>query len=467
MASPAARRPHRPTRPRPGAAVLDADGLVDSVAHVLDELCGKLTDPGAVAAVGTSAFWHGLVAVDAGGRTLGPAYLWSDTRSESEVSWLRRRLDPAEVHARTGSEFHSSYWPAKLRWLSRSEPETFRNARWFMAPAQYVVLKICGRLQGSVSMASATGLYNHATGDWDEQILDVLGVDPKRLPPARDDEPLEGPTGPYAGRWAVGDAAWTPAVGDGAASNIGCGASDIDRAALMIGTSGALRVVGAGAPDPVPGLWLYRADERRFVMGAAFSNGGNVHEWLRQTLRWEPDERAEAELAVYRPDGHGLTFVPHLAGERSPNWSPHARGAIAGLTLTTRPLDVVRAALEGAAYPFSSAYRKLCDATGRRLAVIATGGGLLRSPTWAQIFADVLGEPLAVSAVEEASARGAALLALERIGLLEDAAAVGAPTGKTIVPDERRHATYRAAAERQARLYDLLSDSGIETGPGY
>lgn len=456
MASPAVRRPHRPARPQPGAAVLDPDGLVDSVAHVLDELCGKLTDPGAVAAVGTSAFWHGLVTVDGRGTALGPAYLWSDTRSESEVPWLRRRLDPDEVHARTGCEIHSSYWPAKLMWLSRSEPETFRNARWFMAPAQYVMLKLFGRLQGSVSMASATGLYNHATDDWDEHLLDVVGIDESRLPPARDDEPLEEPTGPYAGRWAVGDAAWLPPVGDGAASNIGCGCADLDRAALMIGTSGALRVVGAGRPDPVPGLWLYRADGRRFVMGAAFSNGGNVYEWLRQTLRWEPDEHTEAALAECRPDGHGLTFVPHLAGERSPNWRPHARGAIAGLALTTCPIDIVRSALEGIAYPFGGAYRELCGAVGRRLVVIGTGGGLLHSPTWAQIFADVLGEPLTMSAVEEASARGAALLALERVRLVEDAATVEAPTAQTIISHEERHAAYRAAADRQVRLYEVL-----------
>ncbi len=450
---------HRPARPRPGAAVLDPDALVDSVARALDGLGEEIADPGAVAAVGMSAFWHGLVAVDAGGGALGPAYLWSDTRAESEVPWLRRRLDPAEVHARTGAELHSSYWPAKLRWLSRSDPETFRDARRFVAPAQYVLLKLFGRLQGSVSMASATGLYDHATGDWDERLLDVVGVDPGRLPPAQDDGPLEGPTGPYAGRWPIGDAAWPPPVGDGAASNIGCGCADEDRAALMIGTSGALRVVGAGTPEPVPGLWLYRVDERRFAMGAAFSNGGNVHEWLRRTLRWETDdESAEAKLAACRPDGHGLTFVPHLAGERSPHWSPRARGAISGLTLNTHPVHVVRAALEGSAYPFADAYRKLRHATGRRPALVGTGGGLLRSPAWAQIFADVLGEPLTLSGVEEASARGAALLALERVGLLEDAAAVGAPLGKTLVPDEGHHAAYRVAAKRQARLYAFLAD---------
>jgi gluconokinase len=146
---------------------------------------------------------------------------------------------------------------------------------------------------------------------------------------------------PWAERWPVlARVPWYPAHGDGACSNIGSGCAGPDRIALNVGTSAALRVVrpeGLGAHRATPsGLWRYRVDARRALVGGATSEGGNVLAWCRQTLALPADDGAlERALAAVPPDGHGLTALPFLAGERSPGWRPEARAVLAEVSLAT------------------------------------------------------------------------------------------------------------------------------------
>jgi gluconokinase len=213
----------------------------------------------------------------------------------------------------------------------------------------------------------------------------------------------------------------------------------------MIGTSGALRVVyESERPQPKPGLFLYLADECRVVEGGALSDGGNLYGWLERTLA-----DASGSLAERDPRDHGLVFLPFLGGERSTGWNPEARGAVHGLTFETTPLDLRQAAYEGVALRFAAIADLLPDVRE----VVATGGGLLRDPDWIQIMADALARPVTVSAVPEASLRGAAVLALERQGH-----EVGeGPTAGVVEPRADRAEAYRAAREAQQRLYELLT----------
>src|SRR6185437_16915319 len=101
-------------------------------------------------------------------------------------------------------------------------------------------------------------------------------------------------------------------------------------------------------------LFCYRVDARRVVIGGALSNGGNLIDWLRATLRVPEDHQAmEKVVAALPPAGHGLTLLPFLAGERSPGWKPRARAVIAGLGLHTSPAEIVRAGYETVANRFA------------------------------------------------------------------------------------------------------------------
>jgi gluconokinase len=221
-----------------------------------------------------------------------------------------------------------------------------------------------------------------------------------------------------------------------------------------VGTSAALRLVTGAAPRVPWGLWHYRLDARRHLVGGATSEGGNVWAWARRVLALpERDAAVEEALAAAAPDGHGLTALPFLAGERSPGWHEDARAALTGLGLATTAPAMLRALLEAVAYRLCAVYELLAPLASRDHTVVATGGALARSPAWAGIVADVLGRPLEISALAEASGRGAALLALEALGGPKPPAL---PPGRTIVPDGRRHAVYAAAMGRQRGLYDII-----------
>jgi gluconokinase len=403
--------------------------------HDPDEIVGLVRKvvagrDGDVDAVGASCFMHSLVALDAAGRPLTPVLGWRDTRSAGAAEWLRRRVpDAAAVHARTGAPLHPSFWPAKLAWLAEDEPELFRAAARFVSFCDYLTMELLGAEPvTSLSMASCTGLLDLTTNGWDAELLELLGVGEERLPRISD-EPL---------------GVWHPALIDGACSNLGAGCVGRRRAALMIGTSGAMRLLyETESPQPQPGLFLYRLDERRVLDGGSLSDGGNLYAWLRKTLAG-----GEGSLLDRGPDEHGLTFLPFLGGERSTGWDPDATGAIFGLTFETTSRDIRQAALEGVAFRFAA----IADRLPELEEVVATGGALLADPEWIQLVADALARPVIESAVEEASLRGAAVAILERLGY----EAARAPLGNVFHPRESRAEAYRSARERQQRLYEEL-----------
>jgi gluconokinase len=212
----------------------------------------------------------------------------------------------------------------------------------------------------------------------------------------------------------------------------------------MVGTSAALRVLyETERPQPRPGLFLYRLDERRVVDGGALSDGGNLYAWLNETL-----SPSEGSLLERRPDEHGLTFLPFLGGERATGWDADAKGAVTGLTFATTPRDLRQAALEGVGFRFAA----IADLLPEVEEVVATGGALRGDPQWIQILADTLARPIRVSGVEEASLRGAAVAALDRLGL----EAAAAPLGEVFDPRDDRAEAYRSAREQHQRLYEEL-----------
>jgi gluconokinase len=408
----------------------DPDRLVAAVRAVKDELNGGRPD-----AVGCSSFGHSLLVLDERGRPLTPVLGWSDTRSADAADRLAQRLDSEAVHARTGCHLHTSYWPAKLAWLAEEQPEVIRGARRFVSFADYLYMQLSqlDDVPTSVSLASGTGLLDLETCSWDSELLDLLSLDPEQLSRI-DDSAVNG---------------WYPALHDGTCANIGAGCVGRERAVLTLGTSGAFRTVyETEKRRPREGLFLYLLDERRVVEGGAVSDGGNVNAWIDEVLR-----ETSGSLADRDPESHGLTFVTLLGGERSPGWHTHAQGAVHGLTFATTPLDLKQAALEGVAFRFA----QIAELMPEVEEIVATGGALLHDDDWLQITADVLGRSLTVSGVQEASLRGAAVIALERLGQT----AAEAPLDRVVEPRPEHADAYAAARERQLELYRAAT--GAET----
>lgn len=450
-----------------GGAEETAEKALEHVALTID---GLLAHAGAftsrIEAVAVSCFWHSLIGVDREGRAVTPVFGWADTRAARWAEELRSRFDEQAAHARTGCRFHPSYWPAKLLWLKEERAPIYRTVHRWMTFGEFLLSRFCGHTEVSISMASGTGMLDTRSCKWDEELLAGLGIAAEQLPPvAPAHDSLAALRKDYASRWpALKRALWFHVIGDGAANNIGAGCVTIESTALMVGTSGAMRVLWKGnAPELLPPeLWCYRADADRIVVGGALSDGGGLYSWMRNSLALSQDEAEMLNaLASMEPDAHGLTLLPFWAGERSTNWAAHARGAIFGMTMHTRPVEILRAAMEAVAYRLALIFDALA-----RLApaseIIASGGALTASPVWTQIICDTLGSPVKLSGVKEASSRGAVLLALEATGKINSIEEVPAPMGATYEPDMARHERYRQGLRRQQKIYEhVIADHNI------
>jgi gluconokinase len=206
-----------------------------------------------------------------------------------------------------------------------------------------------------------------------------------------------------------------------------------------------------GTPETIPdGLFCYRADAERSLIGGALSNVGNYYQWLRSTLQFAPETDVEAAVAAVAPDSHGLTVLPYLAGERSPFWDGTLPVAITGMSGVTTPAEILRAGLEATAYGFWRIWERLRPLATPDAQIMAGGGASNTSPAMMQILADVLGEPVHAALERESTLRGAALFVSGQTTQHE--------IGRTYTPDMTAHAIYAAAIARQERLLEKLRD---------
>lgn len=433
-----------------GRAELDPEELLQVACTTIEVSTRQVSR---IDAIGISCFWHSLMGIDSHGKPTTAVLMWADTRAAAAVDALMAELDPIQHHQITGTRLHTSYPMAKLRWLRDEHPDIMsRTSRWVSFP-EFLQERLTGVAGISTSMASGTGLFDRQTLNWSTETLNHLGLTANELN-ARNDDPIviEQP-----GRWPqLRNARWIPAIGDGAANNLGSHAIVPDHPALMVGTTGALRVVIQAPPDQLPArLWQYRLDSENALLGGALSEGGGVIAWLMDNLDAGDHQDVEREIARRAPDNHGLTVLPYLAGERSPNWHSDAVGTIHGLRFDTRPIDIIQATMESIGFSFAAILDDLAHLLEPPVEIIATGNALRLNRTWIQMIADISGCTLLLPRKTESSLRGAALHALRQLGQ-EPAHPDIRTDSERFAPHHDRTSQYQAARERQAHLYRLL-----------
>ena len=447
-----------------GGAEIDPEALANLVMDCLDEMHRQVKNAGfKIAAVTSSVFWHSVCGLDANDVLTTPLYHLLDTRCAEDV-----KLVP-DTHARTGCVPHSSYWPAKLLWLERTQPMKFRATHRWVGFPEYLFLRLFGRSRVSTSMISATGLWDQNANDYDAESLEALHITPDHLAEARpaDVPHLDAPEHElirhFREMWPLFDSVpWFPSLGDGAANSVGSGAAGPGQFSLMVGTTGAMRaVIEAPTLTIPPGVWCYRLDRKRFVLGGALSNGGDVYAWLKRTLVMPRDLESRLEAAV--PGSHGLTVLPFFAGERSPYWRADLRAAITGMTLATEPFDIFQAFLESVALGFRDIYGTLEKAVGGGQQITASGGALFRSPGWTQMMADALQRPITACTETEASSRGAVVWGLEQMRAIPNLAALPVSLGADFLPNAAHQEAWRQLAgsreELVKKLYEIPNDT--------
>lgn len=391
-----------------------------------------------IAAVCGSGFWHSLLGLDREGKPVTPVWTWADSRAAPDAEKLRRVLDEAKIHARTGCMLRAAYWPAKLLWMRRTNPRVFRRVRRWVSPAEWIFSELFGVNGCSASMASGTGLFNLRERNWDSELLEAVGISVEQL------GEITAGARPWRG------ASVFAAIGDGAASNLGSGAVGARMFAINVGTSAAVRVIEQRPQHAaIPaGLFRHVVDEERTVLGGAVSNAGNLRQWCVRELRIGQSGRLSRTAAAQDP----LTVLPFWVKERAPNWPEQVPATIAGFTQSTPAAEILRATTCSVFYRLHDILELIETATGRAKTIIVSGG-ILQAPDALRVLADSLGRDLRGSRAPEASLRGAAVHAWTQLG--EELAPL--EPGRLVRYDRRLAAAHRERRTRQAALERMLT----------
>jgi gluconokinase len=249
---------------------------------------------------------------------------------------------------------------------------------------------------------------------------------------------------------------------DGALANLGVAVTRPGQMVITIGTSGAVRrMVAAPWCDPAERTWCYLLNDDRWFAGGAINNGGMTLQWAHDHYyKEEPGDgyaRLMEEIEAVPPGAEGVRLLPYFTGERSPHWNANATAALLGLRLAHTRAHIARAALEGVAFCLADVWQALA-AAGPPPETVALTGGILRSPAWAQLLADVLGVELRALEATDASALGAARLAHAALGNASalDPVPPDPATQQRYVPDPERHKLYAAIHAEWQGLYRKL-----------
>lgn len=408
--------------------------------------CGDAAREAAAVSVGGQQ--HGLVTLDAQGEPVRPALLWNDVRSAPQARRLVEELGGAKSWAeRTGSVPGASFTVTKWAWLAEHEPEAVRAVKAVRLPHDYLTERLTGQGTTDRGDVSGTGWWASGTEAYDAEVLAHVGLDPALLPrvvrpgevagTVRDSHNL-----PFAKGTLV-----AAGTGDNAAAALGLGLRP-GTPVLSLGTSGTVYAVSTHRPTDPTGTVAGFADARGDWLPLACT--------LNCTLAVD---RVASLLGVDREavePGTGVTLLPYLDGERTPNL-PGASGLLHGLRHDTTGGQLLQAAYDGAVHSLLGALDLVLDADADRSAPLLLIGGGARGTAWQQTVRRLSGRPVQVPEAKELVALGAA------------AQAAGLLTGEDPAAVARRWDTARGpvldAVERDQATLDRISGVLSDASP--
>ncbi|MFF3393877.1 xylulokinase [Streptomyces sp. NPDC002669] len=413
------RAPHR-VDGEAGARESDPEGwwraLCDAVAAGLAESGAAGSEVAGIAVAGQQ---HGLVVLDRSGRPLRPAMLWNDTRSATQAAALTSALGgPAAWTARTGSVPVASVTASKWQWLRENEPAHAAAAAAVRLPHDFLTERLAGVAVTDPGDASGSGWYSTATGTYDPEVLELLGLDSALLPEPADSGATR--VGSLTARAA--EALGLPAgiavaagTGDNMSAAVGLGlggAGLLDHPVLSLGTSGTVFAASRARPAS-PALSGFAGTDGTYLPLACTLNCTLAVDKVAALLGLDRDDAAPGGDAV---------LLPYLDGERTPDL-PTAAGLLTGLRHDTTSRQLLGAAYEGAVFTVLRALDELLRACGLDPAApeVATRplrliGGGARGRTWVETVRRLSGRPVIVPGGGELVATGAAALAASAAG---------------------------------------------------
>jgi len=430
----------------------------------LREIIGRQT--ATPQAVCLSAAMHSILAVDEKGEPLMKALLWSDTRSSEIAQNLRQSDEGKRIYKVSGTPLHAMSPLCKIRWLKEFKPELFKNAHKFISVKEFIWQQLFGEYAVDYSIASATGLFNIYSLQWHEEALSFAGISSERLSqPVSTTHKKTGLPSYVAKDLNIPiNTAFYIGASDGCLANLGSGCFDESVAAITIGTSAAVRIT---SPSPIVDeermIFNYLLDEKTFVCGGATNNGGNTVEWAVEKFAPQNKEEKIFEEAFRAVENvlagsKALLFLPYLHGERAPIWDEKSCGVYFGVKSVHNKDCFLRAAMEGVCYSLFDVLSSL-EKNLPPVREIKLSGGVAKAKAFVQILADVTGRKILTQDAGDASAIGAAYLALKELNAAEDYAFLHQAKSDATEPIKENAEVYHKLFAVYKGLYPSLKET--------
>lgn len=407
-----------------GCSEQEPEKIYQAVLAALQEAMQAMPETGHLHAVVLSSQMNSILAVDPLGKAVTPSLTWADTRSIDSSRTIQKDSRATELTKQTGCPIAPIYPLSKIHWMKSNLD--LPSDVMFISIKEYVIFHLTGRFVVDWMIASATGMMNILSREWDISALTLLNISRDQLSEIVSPRLVLQEWRPEV-IVQTGLPAGTPLIiggGDGPLASLGVGGIQPNILAVNVGTSAAARmIIYEPWIDPESRLWTYCVDEGLWAFGGIVSSGGIVWDWFINLMDLKanasPDLQYELEEQAMSipPGADGLLFLPYLGGEQSPNWRSNLRGGFWGLEFKHQRAHLARAVIEGITRSIYRVAETINTVSPQRIREVRVTGGLTASPLWLQVAADMFNLPVVVPDTTEGSARGAAMLAELSLGL--------------------------------------------------
>lgn len=457
-------------RPEKGAVEHDPEQIFTALVPLCRQVVKKYAQDINILAL--SGYMYGFLPLDKDGRPLTGIITLLDTRTKPVMEKIEKEYPVVDIYEKSGSQpmFISMF--SRLLWLQEAKPQIFAKSRYFVGIKGYLFHRLCGRYMTDPGIASATQLYNIHDMDWDEDILQMVGINSNQLPEVVAGDRIVGDLSRKTAELLglKGEVKVLPGYYDGGSMIIGMGGFDTSQGICNIGTTAMLR---SSSNKPLfddlqkRRLTTISLSPGRWAIGGAINNAGIILQWFKDNLAGGMDyNMINEEAAGIVPGSDGLFCLPFLTGERDPRVGDLASASFFGLREYHTAGHVGRAVLEGVGYSLNM-IKKAQEENGLKLEGIMLGGSGSKSNIWPQILADIFNLPVTRALTRDSTLIGAALLAFTALGeysTLTEGGKVMVKKGQVFEPRSDNVRFYRQGYEffaelvsRNKELYSLHS----------
>jgi xylulokinase len=474
---------HNPYPEHPEWTVWMPEQIWGGTAAAIKDAVARLDDPRDIKGVAVTGMGMDGVPVDEQGKWLYSFISWHDPRTAPQLSWWEEHIGAEKNFAVGGNTLWRFSTALRLLWMAEHEPEILaRTDKWLLIE-DFLNFMLCGRRATDYTMASCTLLFDQRKLDWSDEILQRSGIDRRLLCDAHPSGTLLGEITPAAAE-ATGLAPGTPVVLGGHDYLCGALPAGAFKPGVVLDVTGTWEVVLTAIPEPILTPEVQKTGmtvEAHVARGMYAAWGGAVAsdmlEWYRREYGFsfqdadaEARQRADqegctdwdcliAQAAAAEPGARGVMFLPHLSAAGAPVVDARSLGAFVGLSNFVKQGDMLRAVFEGLDYQFLDIVHAMESSLDTRPDRFVVVGGAIRNHFWMQNKADVVGRPIEVPDVEEATPLGAAILAGIGVGLYQDeqdAFERVYKTGPCYEPDAKLATRYAEWFQIYKRLYPAL-----------